>query len=244
MIIAQLYKVTHLPTNLSYYGSVWAEGKTIQDRLAEHITHKGAKYISQMIVDGASPSEFSTELLLVGNLEYVCDLESKLAETNLWPRGLNGNAGKNIVRTAGGQKKVSNAVSAAKRGRTKETSAGVLSQSIKSAALKGNTRTEKQKRWDNRKSQFNKNIKKIPPKVEPGAKIVNNGKVNKRILPAQLDSFLKDGWLLGMLGDFSKSETHKENLRKPKSKLTCPHCNLSGGSSQMKRWHFDNCKSK
>lgn len=25
--------------------------------------------------------------------------------------------------------------------------------------------------------------------------------------------------------------------------ITCPHCEKSGGSSQMKRWHFDNCRS-
>ena len=26
--------------------------------------------------------------------------------------------------------------------------------------------------------------------------------------------------------------------------LTCPHCNKVGALSQMKRWHFDNCKLK
>jgi hypothetical protein len=31
---------------------------------------------------------------------------------------------------------------------------------------------------------------------------------------------------------------------KLKKKLICPHCNLEGGDSQMKRWHFDNCKYK
>jgi hypothetical protein len=30
----------------------------------------------------------------------------------------------------------------------------------------------------------------------------------------------------------------------PKPKLTCPHCGTEGGNSQMKRWHFDNCKLK
>lgn len=25
-------------------------------------------------------------------------------------------------------------------------------------------------------------------------------------------------------------------------KITCPHCNKTGGNSIMKRWHFDNCK--
>ena len=28
------------------------------------------------------------------------------------------------------------------------------------------------------------------------------------------------------------------------SVVTCPHCNKSGGNSGMKRYHFDNCKSK
>lgn len=27
-------------------------------------------------------------------------------------------------------------------------------------------------------------------------------------------------------------------------KRDCPHCGVSGGSSVMKRWHFDNCKNK
>jgi hypothetical protein len=30
----------------------------------------------------------------------------------------------------------------------------------------------------------------------------------------------------------------------PKPKITCPHCDKEGGNSQMKRWHFDNCKFK
>jgi len=28
----------------------------------------------------------------------------------------------------------------------------------------------------------------------------------------------------------------------PQPVITCPHCNLSGGQSSMKRYHFDNCK--
>jgi len=28
----------------------------------------------------------------------------------------------------------------------------------------------------------------------------------------------------------------------PQAQITCPHCNVSGGSSVMKRWHFDRCK--
>jgi hypothetical protein len=41
-----------------------------------------------------------------------------------------------------------------------------------------------------------------------------------------------------------KTEEHKEKLRKPRAKIECPHCKSVGGISQMKRWHFSNCKNK
>jgi len=41
-----------------------------------------------------------------------------------------------------------------------------------------------------------------------------------------------------------KSESHKNNLRGPREKIECLHCGLFGGISQMKRWHFENCKNK
>jgi len=48
----------------------------------------------------------------------------------------------------------------------------------------------------------------------------------------------------GPLKAIPKSEEHKANMRKPKVKATCPFCGKVGGISQMKRWHFNNCKSK
>jgi hypothetical protein len=30
----------------------------------------------------------------------------------------------------------------------------------------------------------------------------------------------------------------------PKPKITCPHCDMTGGLSNMKRYHMDNCKLK
>ena len=37
-------------------------------------------------------------------------------------------------------------------------------------------------------------------------------------------------------------EKMKHSHKKPE-KLECPHCGLNGGSSNTKRWHFDNCES-
>ena len=43
------------------------------------------------------------------------------------------------------------------------------------------------------------------------------------------------------------SEQHKKNLKCHQNnsiKVTCPHCNKTGQLTNMKRWHFGNCKSR
>ena len=58
----------------------------------------------------------------------------------------------------------------------------------------------------------------------------------------------KEPWNKGLTGfkgwnkGISHTEEHKANLRKPKSKIECPHCHKIGGSNIMKRYHFNNCK--
>ncbi len=54
----------------------------------------------------------------------------------------------------------------------------------------------------------------------------------------------------------AKSEEHKKKIsdslkgkykgvpKGPQEKVRCPHCTKEGGVSNMKRWHFDNCKLK
>lgn len=41
--------------------------------------------------------------------------------------------------------------------------------------------------------------------------------------------------------DETKSKVAKTAKSRPI--ITCPHCNKSGSSNTMKRWHFDNCTS-
>ena len=53
--------------------------------------------------------------------------------------------------------------------------------------------------------------------------------------------------IAGALKAWSDPEIRKrrvEAMSKPRPILKCPHCGLEGGSSNMKRYHFDNCKSK
>ncbi len=35
-----------------------------------------------------------------------------------------------------------------------------------------------------------------------------------------------------------------EGKKGQQPKLNCPYCNLTGGSSNMKRYHFNNCKQR
>jgi len=41
-----------------------------------------------------------------------------------------------------------------------------------------------------------------------------------------------------------KPKSTTANMRIPKKRIQCPECGLVGGSSNMKRYHFDNCKTK
>ena len=43
--------------------------------------------------------------------------------------------------------------------------------------------------------------------------------------------------------DETKLKISKANS-KPQKKITCPYCNKTGGTPNMKRYHFDNCKRK
>ena len=53
---------------------------------------------------------------------------------------------------------------------------------------------------------------------------------------------------VGMKGKKHSAETRakmsksQQGKRKPHERITCPHCNKTGGNSNMKRWHFTNCK--
>jgi len=39
-------------------------------------------------------------------------------------------------------------------------------------------------------------------------------------------------------------KSNTENMKKPRSRVVCPHCGKEGGSNNMRRWHFDNCKER
>ena len=40
----------------------------------------------------------------------------------------------------------------------------------------------------------------------------------------------------------TKKKIGESNKGKSHERITCPHCNKTGGNNNMKRWHFTNCK--
>lgn len=245
MIRAELYRITHTPSGKQYVGSTWSKlnDKTHLIRFEDHMTGNGGKWIQHLLNTGSTRNDFSIELLAVGSPEYVCDIEHKLAKDLLWPAGLNGNAGKNIIRTIEGQQKVSAAVSAAKKGKTKDLCEGVRVQSQKLAAMVGGNRTVKQKEWDAKKSALNKATGNRPPEPIPGSKMMNNGTQNKFVPPTEIQAYLDAGWKLGSCKSAWNKGKKIPNM-KPRAIVACPYCSKAGNISQMKRWHYENCKHK
>lgn len=80
---------------------------------------------------------------------------------------------------------------------------------------------------------------------ETRAKQAEKAKGNKRHMMPHSDEAKKK--ISAARCGVSRSEDAKNKISmamkgKPKPIISCPHCGQTGGASQMKRWHFDNCK--
>jgi len=114
--------------------------------------------------------------------------------------------------------KISIAHSGVKRGPMSEQSKKLLSASL-TGKNKGKIRTEEQKR---------------------NMSIAMKNRINRPVVTEETK--LKISKTLTGKKRGPHSEKHKKNMRKPKPVIQCIHCGKSGGISQIKRWHQDNCK--
>jgi hypothetical protein len=201
---------------------------------------------------------------MISTPQFCCEIEIELSRQSLYPNGLNGNAGKNIIRTKEGQKIVSEAVSKAKKGRTKETHVGIARQAEKLMSMVGDNRTDAQKEWDNQKSECNRKNGNHPPSLIIGSKMMNDGCHQTFIRPEDFESYLNSGWRFGRCKSLPPmSEETKQKMRKPKSeehktnmsiarkgislgparKVVCKICENEFGSTEMS-YHVKSCRRK
>lgn len=175
-------------------------------------------HIKNLLDNGADVNDFAIELIMISSPEFCCEMEMKLARTTLYPNGLNGNAGKNIRRSKEGQRVVSLAVSRAKKGKTKDNSEGVCRQAQKMAEKSGDMRTQKQKDWDDKKSDYCKENAVQPPTLAFGSRLMNDGNEKRFIAPEDVDYHIQQGWVFGSHKPNKPcSEERKAKMRKPKS---------------------------
>lgn len=82
-----------------------------------------------------------------------------------------------------------------------------------------------------------KNPMRNPEVSKKVAEALKGRKKSKEAEKKRLETATRNGTL-------KRTEATKAKMRKPKEQIQCPHCKLIGGISQMKRWHFSNCKNK
>lgn len=108
----------------------------------------------------------------------------------------------------------------------------LYSESV-SSNLSGRKRSEESKR----KQSVTTTGRKLNP--EHAAKVARSNRLRNF---ANIGKPAHNKGISGPMKGIPKTEEHKANMRKPKEVVNCPHCHKQGGISQMKRWHFSNCK--
>lgn len=87
--MAYLYKITNLVNEMVYYGMIWKGGKTVEDRLEEHMNGRGSKCLYKEGCLKFGEENFVVELLASGDFEEIKEMENNLVSENLWPIGYN-----------------------------------------------------------------------------------------------------------------------------------------------------------
>lgn len=96
---AKGYKITNVQNGMCYYGIIYKKGKTVEDRLEEHMAGKGGVILYSEGVEKYGADAFTIEELIEGDLDDIRVWEKNMNSTNLWPIGYNGNAGSAIIKS-------------------------------------------------------------------------------------------------------------------------------------------------
>lgn len=228
MTQAFIYKWTHIPTKKWYIGVHSKQGCHPDDGYI-----CSSKHVKPMILN--SPSEWVREILYTGSPQEMLDLEKQiLTELDAMnnPNSFNLHNGNGKFTTTG--KVLSkNWVEKIKKGNT------------------GKTRSEESKRNYKRASQLKAKdenyIQKLRKPKPPGhgekvsASTKGKAKSDQHRLAM---SKARKGKSTGACSDERRAAIKASLIGKHTLPLvTCPWCGLEGRAN-MKRWHFDNCKSK
>jgi len=228
MTIAYIYKWTHIPTLKWYIG--------VRTKI---VCYPGDGYIcSSKIVKPlikAAPDEWHREILYTGTPEDMIALESSIlteldAKNNSNSYNLQNGDGKF---TTSGLSLPGNWVEKIRKGN--------------SGKIRSDVARENYKRANQKKAQDPEYITKLRKPKPPGhganVSAATKG-ISKTLEHRQALSKAKKGKKTGPCSDVRRESIRQALVGKHTLPLVaCPHCGLEGRSN-MKRWHFDNCKHK
>lgn len=86
-----------------------------------------------------------------------------------------------------------------------------------------------------KEEQKERHRKVLQRQLEEGTHNFQNPEIRKKVTEINRRRWTGDG-------NPMKNPEVAKKLKKPKPKVTCPHCNKTGGKPVMTRYHFDNCK--
>lgn len=228
MTIAYIYKWTHIPTSKWYIG--------VRSKVGCHPDDGyicSSKVVKPLIE--ASPNEWVREILHTGSPEEMIELESKLLKS------LDAKNDSNSYNLHNGDGKFST---------TGLTLPGCWVEKIKkgnSGKIRSDSAKENYKRANQKKANDPDYIAKLRKPKPPGhgANVSAATKGISKTPEHRLAlSKSKKGKKTGPCSDIRRESIKRALAGKHTLPLvTCPHCGLVGRSN-MKRWHFDNCRNK
>lgn len=96
---AILYVITNNLNNFKYYGIIYKEGKTIEQRLEDHIKGRSSGKFIHKAIEELGKEHFCISEVERGELQYIIKRETEESAKCLWVKreGYNGNTGKCII---------------------------------------------------------------------------------------------------------------------------------------------------
>lgn len=243
MTTAYIYKWTHIPTNKWYIGCRTKENCHPDDGYI-----CSSKIVKPLIENALN--DWRREILYTGNPADIILLESQLLEA------LDAKHDKNSYNLHNGDGKF--------------TTAGItLSEEWKQNISKGNTGKKKNIESKENYKKANQLKAKDPiyleklrkPKPEGFGKKVSLALTGKIKSPEHCAALSKAQKIVAaknrtgktfneIFGEERSKQIREASSKKQKGKpcnnpiVTCPHCNKTGPSGAMNRWHFNNCRKK
>ena len=163
-------------------------------------------------------------------------------------RALSGQIGKDEiileVRREAGKKRRGRKLSEETKKKMSESSKGqVISEETRakiSAANKGKVRTKEQKA----KLSALRKGRTFSEEAKENMRIAQTGRKHPEEVKAKISSSCVERYKDKTKNPMYGRKHTEEALAKMRATIECPHCSKVGGKSNMKRYHFDNCKKK